>query len=280
MTSHPRTVGGVFLSPPKEENNIKTESKKQWAVAVMNEYKATGSCVAKELLIVYYMEGYVKKIAKRLSQRLPKCIDCSDLEQTAYVGLVDSIDKYNPNLSIKFESYARLRVEGAMKDYLRREDPVSRIARQRSKLIAKGIESFVAENGRSPTNEELRLRLCLESKEFENIIKDVHIPCTLSFSSPTDSNNDDSRLSLSIDPEASSCQGVDQADVREWLLGELDIYDKLIVSLHFVEGLTMLEVGKVIGYSESRVSQRIKHALSLLKNKLVDSPETIVLMAS
>ena len=279
MTSHPRTVGGVFLSPLQEENNKKAESNKQWAIAVMNEYKTTGSRNAKELLIVYYMQGYVKKIAKRLSHRLPKCIDCSDLEQTAYVGLVDSIDKYNPNLNIKFESYARLRVEGAMKDYLRREDPVSRIARQRSKLIAKGIELFVAEKGQKPTNEELRLRLGLDIKEFEGIMKDVHVPCTLSFS-PVEPKNDESKPSLSIDPKVSSCQKVDQTDVRKWLLEELDTYDKLIVSLHFVEGLTMLEVGKVVGYSESRVSQRIKHALSLLKNKLVDFPETILLMAS
>ena len=166
-----------------------------------------------------------------------------------------------------------------MKDYLRKEDPASRLARTRSKIIARGIAQFAAEHGRSPTDEELRDLLQLDLNEFSAVMKDVHVPNTVSFH-PTDCNGNED-LSASVHFELSS-QGllrIDREDLHRWLFQQLGYYDRLIVTLHYTENLTMLEVGRFMGYSESRVSQRIKHIHALLKTRMNDHPEMTLLMA-
>ena len=246
----------------------------------MLHYKTTACAVTKELLVVYYMQGFVRRAAARVAKNLPSCVDVSDLEQTAYFGLVDCIEKFDTTRKIKFESFAKLRVEGSMRDFLRKEDPVSRVARQRSKKIANCIEQFKTENGRSPTNEELQNRLNLDSSDFLALMKNVVVPNTLSMCLVEFDDKDEVGPIGLIEQHDDSLDIVDQLDLRVWLCEQLCTYDKLIVTLHFVENLTMYEIGRVIGYSESRVSQRMKHLLQILKTKLNDSSETRLLMAS
>jgi RNA polymerase sigma factor for flagellar operon FliA len=194
---------------------------------------------------------------------------------------MDCIEKYNPALNYKFETYARQRVEGSMKDYLRREDPASRLARSRSKMISRGIEEFKAEHGRNPTDEELQLILQLDDNEFAKVIRDSHVPNTLPFH-PTDDDEggNEGLASLSIELKDSGCARVDRKDLNAWLCAQLSTYDKLIVVLTYSEGLTMLEIGHTLGYSESRVSQRLKHIHLILKNKILEEPEGMLLCAS
>ena len=277
MSSHPRKVGDVFLSPSQRR---KYTEERTWAMESMLRYKATGCSITKELLIVFYMQGFVRRSANRIAKNLPSCVDVSDLEQTAYFGLIDCIEKFDPSRKVKFESFAKLRVEGAMRDFLRKEDPVSRVARQRSKKIAGCINQFKTEFGRSPTNEELQNRLHLDDDEFMTLMKNVVVPCTLSLCLVEFDDNDEVGPLGLIEQYDDSLSGVDQLDLRDWLCDQLCTYDKLIVTLHFVENLTMYEVGCVIGYSESRVSQRMKQLLRMLRSRLIDSPDTKLLMAS
>ena len=247
---------------------------------LMTKYKSCGCLQAKALLEVYYMNTFVKKLAKKIGAKLPKSIDIRDLEQSAYFGLVDCIEKFNPDRNIKFEGFARLRIEGAMKDFLRKEDPVSRLSRQRSKIIQKCINQFISENGRPPTNSELMNKLGIEQDEFCAIIKDQKIPHTISIFSANANNDNSDNLEMLASSKTYDFKHIDETDTREWLLEKLCNADKLIITLYFFEKLTMLEVGKVVGYSESRVSQRIKHVLKILHLKLNERPEMISLMAS
>ena len=274
MKSHPRTDDAVLLTPQQRE-----EGEDAYAHNLMTKYKSSGCEHVKSLIAEHYMNGFVKRIANRIAFSLPSCIDVQDLEQCAYFGLIDCIDKYNPNRKVKFESFARLRVEGAMKDFLRKEDPVSRLARQRSKLIAKGISQFQCEHGRTPTSNELKFRLDLCDDEFNAIMKDQSVPCTLSMSID-EQYDDEASLVMMVESKDFSIQSLERTDLREWLFDRLCNVDKLIVTLHFVERLTMLEVGNVVGYSESRVSQRIKQVLKLLHMRLHERPDIAMLMAS
>jgi DNA-directed RNA polymerase specialized sigma subunit len=134
MISHPFTNGGEFLPPLGKEkgnssqrNTQHVEIKQQkkgvagdWAVEAMLRYKESGCPKTMEELLIHYMGGYVRHLANRMSAELPSCIEADDLAQSAYFGLSDCIKKYDPDRRIKFESYSRQRVEGAMKDYLRR----------------------------------------------------------------------------------------------------------------------------------------------------------------
>jgi DNA-directed RNA polymerase specialized sigma subunit len=146
-------------------------------------------------------------------------------------------------------------------------------------MIARGIATFKAQHGLQPTNEELRQLLQLDEAEFLAVMRDVHVPCTLSFHpSETDSSAEES-TAIHIEAKLDSFASTERKDLNAWLFQQLDHYDLLIVTLTYTEGLTMLEIGNMLGYSESRVSQRLKHVHSILKTRLLDNPEALMLMA-
>ena len=269
MVSHPMPDGGDFL-PPRNSRSEKNEA--LVAIDTMLQYKQTGCPIANHWLIEYYMRTFVRNAARRIASGLPKCIDPDDLEQVGYFGLIECIDKFDPSMNYKFVTFARQRVEGSMRDELRRNDPASRLARKRTKMIARGIEQFKSENGRRPTDGELQQILQLDEKEFSAVMRDIHVPNTLPFH-PTDENDGDGLMAMSIELKNAGCEDIDRKDLHEWLCSQLCTYDRLIIALTYTEGLTMLEIGHTLGYSESRVSQRLKHIHAVLKNKIVDETE-------
>jgi RNA polymerase sigma factor for flagellar operon FliA len=274
MVSHQIIDGDDFLSPRR--TSIQTQT---WAKEAMLHYKGTGCKRTREELILYYMDTFVSHCARRIAGRTPRSVEIDDLTQSGYFALHDYIDKFDLSLNYKFESFARLRVEGAMRDFLRREDPCSRLTRSRSKMIAQGIEDFTARFGKPPTNEELRVLLQLDEKEFLAVMKDVHVPCTLSYH-PTETDNDtEGSLAIRVEAKCDGYAKVESKDLHAWLYKHLEHYDLLIVTLTYTEGLTMHEIGCVLGYSESRVSQRLKQVHNMLKARLLDHPEELMLMA-
>lgn len=279
MVSHPVQGGGDFL-PPHNSRNENKETQIASAIETMLQYKQSKSTCARDWLIEYYMCTFVRNAARRIASGLPSCIDADDLEQVGYFGLIDCIEKFEPSRKFKFETYARQRVEGAMRDYLRREDPASRLARTRTKLIARGIGAFKAQHGRVPTDYELQQILQLNDEEFSAVIRDIHVPNTLPFHPTDDDEGGDGLAAMSIELKNNGHEEVDRIDLHEWLCRQLGTYDKLIVVLTYTEGLTMLEIGHTLGYSESRVSQRLKHIHAVLKCKISDDPENLWLKAS
>jgi RNA polymerase sigma factor for flagellar operon FliA len=279
MVSHPIQGGGDFSSP-HHRSNENNDSQVTIAIKTMVHYKQTHCPSARDWLLEYYMRTFVHNAARRIAAGLPSCVDPEDLEQIGFFGLRECIEKYDPALQFKFETYARQRVEGSMRDYLRRIDPASRLARTRTKMIANGIEEFKAQHGRIPTDEELQSILNLDEKEFIAVMRDVHVPNTLPFYPADDDDaGGDGLVAMSIEVKQSGCELIDQRDLHEWLCNQLGTYDKLIVVLTYTEGLTMLEIGHTIGYSESRVSQRLKHIHAVLRGKIADEPEFCFLMA-
>ena len=270
MVSHPIPDGGDFLPPWNRRSTNNNES--DAAINIMLHFKQSKCTEARDWLIEYYMRTFVRNAARRIASGLPKCIDPDDLEQVGFFGLIDCIDKFDPSMNFKFVTFARQRVEGSMRDELRRIDPASRLARKRTKMIARGIEEFRAENGRVPTDEELQQVLQLDEKEFATVMRDIHVPTTLPFH-PTDEEDGDGLMAMSIELKNAGGEEVERIDLQEWLCTQLGTYDKLIVALTYTEGLTMLEIGHTLGYSESRVSQRLKHIHAVLKSKISDEPE-------
>jgi len=281
MVSHPKPDGGDFLPPYhlKQVNHEHCTSQAEFAVQAMMYFKDTNCQAAREWLIEYYMRTFVRNVARRICSGLPSCVDPEDLEQIGFFGLIDCLQKFDPLLNYKFETYARRRVEGSMKDYLRRIDPASRLARTRTKMISRGIEEFRAQHGRIPTDEELQDVLQLDEKEFLAVMRDVHVPNTIPFHPTENDESGDGLAATSIEIKSDEYETVDQKDLHEWLCSQLGTYDKLIVVLTYTEGLTMLEIGHAIGYSESRVSQRLKHIHAVLRGKIVDCPQGLWLMA-
>ncbi len=277
MVSHLKADGGDFLPP--QGTNIPPEPSKAWAVDAMLYYKKTGCSLTREALLLYYMDTFVSRLAARVSTSVLGRVEPDDLKQVAFFALDKYLDKFEPERRFKFESFARLRIEGAMIDFLRREDPASRLARSRSKMIAQGIATFKAQHGIQPTDEELRQLLQLDRDEFLAVMKDVHVPCTLSYHPCETDSSDEVSSAINIEAKLDSFAPIERNDLHAWLFQQLGHYDLLIVTLTYTEGLTMLEIGNALGYSESRVSQRLKHVHSILKTRLLDNPEALMLMA-
>jgi RNA polymerase sigma factor for flagellar operon FliA len=277
MVSHLKEDGGDFLPP--QLCNSSNQTTLQWAKEAMSYYKKTGCLLTRESLLLYYMDTYVTRLAAKIATSVLNRVEQDDLKQVAFFALNKYIDKFDPSLNFKFESFARLRIEGAMLDYLRKEDPASRLARSRSKLIAKGIASFKAEYGRQPADEELQYFLQLDNAEFIAVMRDVHVPSTLSYHPSDCDNNDDVSIAIHVETKSDCFESVNRDDLNTWLYQQLGHYDLLIVTLTYTEGLTMLEIGHALGYSESRVSQRLKHVHGILKARLLDNPNELTLMA-
>ncbi len=277
MVSHQERDGGDFLSPQRSNTNPQTKA--EWAKQAMLTYKKTGCMLTREALLLYYMDTFVSRLAAKIASSVLNRVEQDDLKQSAFIALNSYIDKFDPSRNFKFESFARLRIEGAMIDFLRKEDPASRLARSRSKMIANGIAYFKTQHGRRPTDDELQELLHVDKEEFIAIMRDAHVPCTLSYHPCETEPDNEAACTIHIETKHSCFASIDREDLHAWLFQQLDHYDLLIVTLTYTEDLTMLEIGSVLGYSESRVSQRLKHAHNIIKARLLDHPENLILMA-
>lgn len=249
------------------------------------DYKAGGSIAARDLLIIYYMSGHVRRIAHRLGAQLPKQIDPDDLVQHVYRGLVRLIDRFDPERDVQFETFSSRRLVGAMRDYLRDLDTSGRQARQRAKRLREIEGRFWAENGRPPDAGELQSLLELpDDIEFRKFIDDARAPLTVSFTSGgsgSDSSGGGATASAGGGwDDADGFAGfsdrrlppplmrLEREDLRKWLTEGLARRDRLIVVLYYYEQMTMKEIGQTLGCSESRVSQRLDSILECLRARL------------
>ena len=278
MVSHLIADGGDFLPP--QRSNSSNQELAAWAKEAMLYYKKTGCLETRKELLVHYMDTFVNRLATKIAASVLYKVEQEDLKQVAFFALDNYIDKFDPSLNYKFESFARLRIEGAMLDFIRREDPASRLARSRTKMLARGIEAFRAVHGRKPADEELQHALQLDDKEFIAVMRDFHVPTTITIQSTEENDSGEGVVAMSIEVKNRGCEDVERKDLYSWLCETLGVYDKLIVVLTYTEGLTMLEIGNTIGYSESRVSQRLKHIHDVLKENITDNPEEWWLRAS
>ena len=250
-----------------------------WATEALQHFRETGCRATRERLIVHFMKGHVRSIAERLAGGLPPCVDADDLAQSAFEGLSDCLDRFDPTRGIRFESYSRRRISGAMHDYLRREDTISRLARSRSKLMRAGVQAFEAVHGRPPPSGELRRRLGMDEHGFNAAMRDMALPGTVAFNAGEGSAGDGDAMSSIQDERPSARSNPDREDLRTWLCRNLDARDSLIVVLYYYDELTMREVGQAVGCSESRVSQRLVIINQCLRARLADRPDIVRLMA-
>ncbi len=215
----------------------------------------------------------VKWIAYRLSVRLPANLDLQDLISAGTVGLLQAMRDFDPSRNNRFETYASIRIRGAMLDALREQDWVPRSFRDRYKKYVQCIDALGKKLGRPPDADEIRKDLGLTWKEYEAFLSRAR---PLSFLSLED-------LHLSHGGvEALACGGATGAamdpgvatelrEVRDKLAEAIDSLperERLIIQLYYFEELNQKEIGKVLEVGESRVCQLLGQALMRLKGKL------------
>lgn len=212
----------------------------------------------------------VKRIAYHLMGRLPDTVQIDDLIQAGMVGLLEAIKHYDASQGASFETYAGIRIRGAMLDELRRVDWTPRSVHKKSRMIAVAIREVENETGREAKDSEVAAHLGIGLSEYNQILQDSLSCKTFSVEEliqGEDSVIDDVHGNYQPEHELIQ-QKFQQALVAA--IAALPERERLVVSLYYDEELNLREIGKVLGVSESRVSQICSQAMLRLRARLKD----------
>ena len=238
------------------------------------EYSNTGSTSIREKIILEYAP-LVKIVAGRLHMYLGYNVEYDDLVSYGIFGLIDAIDRFDHSKDIKFETYASLRIRGAILDQIRKMDWIPRTIRQKQKKIDQVIKEIETATGRSATDEEIAKKLEISEEEYTEWQSQMKVTGVVSLNEYLEQGgpelaNEKGKNSGRFDaPE----DVVEQAELKEKLKDALTILtekEQKVILLYYYEDLTLKEISNILEVSESRVSQLHTKALQKMKKKLGD----------
>ncbi|WP_092873418.1 FliA/WhiG family RNA polymerase sigma factor [Acetitomaculum ruminis] len=241
------------------------ERRKLWEA-----YSKDGSREVKEQLIVEYAP-LVRLVAGRLSMYLGYNVEYDDLVGYGIIGLIDAIDKFELDKAVRFETYASLRIRGAILDQIRKMDWIPRTLRQKQKKIALASRQVESITGRSATDSEIASTIGISNEELLNWQSQMKITNVISLNEFLSQGGepvmDAENNSHFEQPE----KVVESSELKEILMESLEILtekEKKVILLYYYEELTLKEISKVLEVSESRVSQLHTKALHKMKKKM------------
>ena len=216
----------------------------------------------------------VRHVVERIATTLPKNVDHEDLYSAGVLGLLDAHAKFDPRKGVKFETYAVWRIKGAVLDQLRALDWVSRSMRRKARNLDGVTRKLDQKLGRAATEEEVAKEMKLTRTDYYRLLDHVRGAVLVSLDeSRSGEDQEPSTLADHLaDPNALDIEGRLEAEqVRIVMLRTLDQLpeqERLVVSLYYYEHLTLNEIGRALGISESRVSQVHSRAMSRLRLRL------------
>ncbi len=226
---------------------------------------AANSYVSRDELITANLE-LVKRIAHHLAARLPAGIDLDDLMQAGMIGLLEASRNFDASKGASFDTYAGIRIRGAMLDEVRRQDWTPRSVHQKHRRVAEVVHSIEAETGRAAETAEIVARLGISLEEYHAILADS-AGCRL-FSLDETLDEPGHGRELPASDTATPDQELTESQFRERLaeaIGKLPEREQLVLSLYYERELNLKEIGAVLGVSESRVCQIHGQALIRLR---------------
>ncbi|MGW7520255.1 RNA polymerase sigma factor WhiG [Streptomyces sp. NPDC054796] len=240
-------------------------------------YKTTGDDKLREQLILHY-SPLVKYVAGRVSVGLPPNVEQADFVSSGVFGLIDAIEKFDPGRSIKFETYAITRIRGAMIDELRALDWIPRSVRQKARAVERAYATLEASLRRSPSEAEVAAEMDIPLEELHGVFSQLSLANVVALEELLHAGGEGGdRLSLMDTLEDTAADNpVEVAEDRELrrllarAINTLPEREKTVVTLYYYEGLTLAEIGQVLGVTESRVSQIHTKSVLQLRAKLAD----------
>jgi len=216
-----------------------------------------------------------KYVVDRLNLQPSGGISYDDLISQAIVGLIEAIDRYDPSRGVKFNTYAYYRIRGSVMDMLRELDWVPRSLRAKGNDIVNTIARLEGELGRAPTDEEVAEAMGLSRERFDELSQEVGGQSLLSLEETLESDGGDNFLlvgDMIADQQTVSPAAYTEQEDEQRMLAEaiqaLPQNEKLVISLYYTEGLTLKEIGKVLGVTESRVCQLHSKAVLRLRSMM------------
>jgi RNA polymerase sigma factor for flagellar operon FliA len=242
--------------------------------ALWAQFKETDDTSARDQLILNY-SPLVKYVAGRLASSLPQTVETADLISYGIFGLIDAIEKFDIARAIKFETYAIARIKGAIIDELRAMDWVPRSVRSRAREIEAAFISLENQLRRLPSDEEVAGCIGVTVKEYHGILSRLSYTSVVSFEelwSGGDKDDTQSAIGSIRDDAADDPVALfESSEVKEILsdaIERLPEREKTVIALYYYEGLTLKEIGQVLGVTESRVSQLHTKAVLRLRARL------------
>ena len=233
-------------------------------------YAKTKSPEIREKLILEYAP-LVKLVAGRLSMYLGYNVEYDDLVSYGIFGLIDAIDKFDSMKAVKFETYASLRIRGAILDQIRKMDWIPRTIRQKQKKIDGAIKEIETATGRAATDEEIAANLGISDEDYLAWQSQMKITNVVSLNEFMESGSEVPAEQTEQRRFESPEKKKKKAELKKILQQALELLtekEKKVILLYYYEDLTLKEISNVLEVSESRISQLHTRALQKMKSKM------------
>ncbi|HEX3333472.1 MAG TPA: FliA/WhiG family RNA polymerase sigma factor [Acidimicrobiales bacterium] len=248
--------------------------------SLWSDFKQTGARTLRNQLIIYYTP-FVKYVAGRVLAGLPRHFDEDDLVGYGIIGLIDAIERFEPERNLRFETYAIPRIKGAIIDELRAIDWVPRSVRNKARAVEHAFAHLESTLRRTPTEAEVAAELEMTPAEFEKALRKISSVGVIALDEVprTGERSDRSTLGESLPDRARGPLDMFEAkESKEALLLAVDGMpdrERAVLMMYYYDGLTLTEIGAVLGVTESRVCQIHTKALRQLRSKLADRTERV-----
>lgn len=245
-------------------------------IALWQTYGRSHEQVVRDRLVLHYAP-LVKYVAGRVGTGLPAHVDVGDLIQSGIFGLVDAIEKFEFERGLKFETYAMQRIRGAILDDLRSQDWVPRSVRSRARDVERALERLGGQLQRTPTDRELAAELKIGLAELRELYAQLQLTSVVALDELIAAGRGGTGAGASLAESLPDNHAEDPVatlvdlDSRRQLadaIAQLAERDRVVVTLYYFENLTLAEIGKVLGVTESRVCQLHTRAVLRLRTKL------------
>lgn len=250
---------------------MKTKTRKDAVATLWKDFHKSHSVDARNRLVEHYVP-LVHKLAEIIARRLWPRVTADELASAGFDGLIAAVTSFDPGRGVKFETYCRQRIVGAIRDWQREIDPLGRSGRNFERAMNLAEERFQAECGRLPSSSELARRMDMSVSKFVRMRKTVSASHNVSLEGSGE-RNDDSRMGalVPVDPGPGPVHQTERELIREYVTRGLKEQDRLILTLYYYEKLTMAAIGGVLGVSESRVCQRHAEIVEQLRSRFANS---------
>jgi RNA polymerase sigma factor for flagellar operon FliA len=256
------------------DSDLPMEEKKEEELWI--QYRRKKDPQIREAFIKQYAP-LVKYVAGKVAVGMPHNVEFDDLVGFGVFGLLDAIDKFDPEKNVKFKTYAVTRIRGAIFDELRSIDWVPRSVRQKTREVEEAIGSLEAQLGRTASDQEIARSLGLNESEYHKTMQKISSTSILSLNDVWFSGDENDKVSIGDSIESPSSLNpdviVEKEEIRRVIvdaINELPDKEKKILVLYYYEDLTLKEIGQVLEVTESRVSQLHTKAILRLRSKLTN----------
>lgn len=235
------------------------------AYEVWLDFKQKPTIETRNFILMHYI-SLVKEIALRIAPIYKNRMEYEDLYSYGIFGLIDAIERYDVSKGIKFKTYATWRIKGAMIDQIRKQDWLPKSMRQKFKMVEEACRTLERKTGKYPEDEEIARHLNISVKDLNKILHDSYYYQIISM---------DEQLMEISEFDASDEEGPEdqyiKAEVRDTLakaIEKLTDNERMVTSLYYFDGFNQKEIGKIMGLSESRISQLHSKALLKLRSSI------------